>query len=295
MRFSSFAIAAVVAATTVSPLSAAPINVLWTSGTDAYNANIRQLATQAATFDPDGDGALDWNLTLWDGGAVDFAAYDVLVVGSTYAVDRDHAGTGYFGLGVSARGVLDNGAAIAAARGDRTFLSGQDADWHNIFNLPNRDNGPKGFMINAVNWAASGAGLGIVSMTDRFSGGTNPNTGWWNHPDSFLAAELGGTPRAVNTNIVSIGPGQESFPINEGLTTGGLSNWNTSSHACFGEVSGYVQINFFGTDTSGCGVTIVTAGEEDGGTGGPSPIPLPAAGWMLIAAIGGLGAMRRRR
>ncbi|PKP79413.1 MAG: hypothetical protein CVT80_16140 [Alphaproteobacteria bacterium HGW-Alphaproteobacteria-2] len=29
--------------------------------------------------------------------------------------------------------------------------------------------------------------------------------------------------------------------------------------------------------------------------GGPSPIPLPAAGWMLLAGIGGLAAMRRRR
>ena len=26
-----------------------------------------------------------------------------------------------------------------------------------------------------------------------------------------------------------------------------------------------------------------------------APVPLPAAGWMLIAAVGGLGAMRRRR
>lgn len=26
----------------------------------------------------------------------------------------------------------------------------------------------------------------------------------------------------------------------------------------------------------------------------PSPVPLPAAGWMLVAGIGGLGALSRR-
>ncbi len=30
-------------------------------------------------------------------------------------------------------------------------------------------------------------------------------------------------------------------------------------------------------------------------TNGPSPVPLPAAGWMLIAAVGGLTAMRRTK
>lgn len=38
----------------------------------------------------------------------------------------------------------------------------------------------------------------------------------------------------------------------------------------------------------------VTPGDT-GGTGGPSPIPLPAAGWLLIAGLGGLAAMSRRR
>jgi hypothetical protein len=30
-------------------------------------------------------------------------------------------------------------------------------------------------------------------------------------------------------------------------------------------------------------------------TGTPAPVPLPAAGWMLVAAVGGLTAMRRRK
>jgi hypothetical protein len=35
--------------------------------------------------------------------------------------------------------------------------------------------------------------------------------------------------------------------------------------------------------------------EETGGGGGPAVIPLPAAGWLLIAGLGGLGVVARRR
>jgi hypothetical protein len=36
------------------------------------------------------------------------------------------------------------------------------------------------------------------------------------------------------------------------------------------------------------------ASADVSGSGGPKPIPLPAAGWLLIAALGGLRLMRRR-
>ena len=40
----------------------------------------------------------------------------------------------------------------------------------------------------------------------------------------------------------------------------------------------------------------VGPGDEDSGTGeGMSVVPLPAAGWMLIGALGGLAALRRRK
>ena len=283
-----------------APAQAAVIDVLWTAGSALYNDNITELAAEAATFDPLGDGANSWNLTLWDSVAtptLDFAGYDVLVVGSTYGVDQSFAGDGFFGLGVSAAGVIANSDAIAAARGSRTFLSGQDADWHDLNNLPDRDDGPKGFMIDAVNWAASGEGLGIVSMTDRYSAGAAGNLGWWTAEGSFLAEELGDAPFAFNSDLVALGTGQEDFPINEGLSTAGLSNWSTSSHAAFGEVDGYTPINFSGLASSGYAVTIVTTGEEGGGTDGPPPVstvPLPAAGWLMVAALGGLGIGRRR-
>lgn len=47
----------------------------------------------------------------------------------------------------------------------------------------------------------------------------------------------------------------------------------------------------------GGGATWFTAGQATvpGGPTNPSPVPLPAAGWMLIAGLGGLAAMGRRR
>jgi hypothetical protein len=39
----------------------------------------------------------------------------------------------------------------------------------------------------------------------------------------------------------------------------------------------------------------ITPGEDGGSTDGPSPIPLPAAGWLMLAGLGGLGALSRKR
>ena len=281
--------------------TAAPINVLWTQGSASYNSQITTLADDASAYDPNGDGSLDWSLTLWDGSAVDFDDYDVLVVGSSCntpsgATSGGACGgtNGFFSTGVNIDGVLGNKAGIEAARGNRTFLSGQDADWH-YTNRPGAiDDGPLGFLVNAVNWAASGTGLGIVSMVDRFGN----NDGWWSNDNSFLKDELGSTPFFYQNENVDIGPGQSGFPINEGLTDAGLSNWATSSHACFSEVTGYTAINIAGSGAqAGCGVTIVTAGGAGGDTdGGDSPdvVPLPAAGWLLLCSILGLFGVRRR-
>lgn len=281
--------------------AAAEFDVLWTGGNANYNTGIGTLVGKAAAASSN-----TWDLTFWNEAdpVPDFTAFDVLVVGSTFQVDgivssglasgRDglsyNVPDGYFGLGVSARQVVDNSSAIAAARGERTFLSGQDADWHYLNNQVFRPfNGPEGFLINAVNWAASGAGLGIVSMTDRINAGA----GWWTEPGSFLAGEIGTGVRLLNDNSVFIGDGQETFPINAGLTSAGLSNWGTSSHAAFDPIDGYAQINFTGPNSSGLGVTIVTEAFVDGGTTVP-PIPLPAGAWLLLGGLAALAGMRRR-
>ena len=289
---------------------AATIDVLWLgSSNEDYETAIQGLADTAGSVGPN-----TWNMTFWaddTGGETvpvpDFGAYDVFVVGSTYQVSGTisrgrntirgnyTAADNYYGIGVDAQRVVDNSDAIEAERGERTFLSGQDADWHYLNNQVGRGyDGPEGFMINAVNWAASGAGLGIVSMTDRIARGE----GWWTAEGSFLADELGDNVFVASDDSVFIGDGQDSFPINTDLTDAGLSTWGTSSHAGFNEIDGYTRINFENDNSQGFGITIVTSGQEDGGIGGPPdsgppPIPLPAAAWMLILALGSLVGLRR--
>lgn len=263
-----------------SASQAAVIDVLWVSGSDAYNANITELATAASSHDPDGNGSNDWNLTFWDSVLnpnPDFSLYDVLVIGSFQ--------TGSFNLGSTPNGVLANKNAIEAARGNRTLLTGQDADWHDLNNLPNQPDGPEGFMINSVNWAGSGDGLGIFSMPDQFG-----SSGWWLDDDSFLRDELVGQVSYFNDNSVFLGVGQEGFPINEGITTAGLSGWNTSSHLAFAtDIAGYVGINYEGGNSSGRLITIVTAGQEDGGTSGGEVPPSAEVSAPSSLALFGLG------
>lgn len=284
--------AAAVALVAASGAHAANINILWTSGNNNYNSRITQLAAQAPFFDPSGDGALDWTVTFWDDTVVttpQFENYDVLVIGTSDAG---------FGTGVSFGGVLSNKDPIAAARGSRTFLSGQDADYHFVRNSPSRPD-VAGFMINAVNWAASGTGLGIVSMPDGWAG---TGSRWWLNDNSFLKDELDGYATYFQSESVIIGNGQGDFPVNEGLSSAGLSNWGTSSHAGFnGPVPGYTTINYEGSNNSGRAITIVTEGLAGGGTDGDktqdqaSVIPLPASGWMLLAGVAALVRARRRR
>ena len=79
------------------------------------------------------------------------------------------------------------------------------------------------------------------------------------------------------------------FPVNEGLTTAGLSNWRLSSHAAFDKnIPGYLSINDAGS-RPGYAVTIVTASEADGGTLGPEtakvPEPTSTVGMVVLVAI----------
>ncbi|MFO7854171.1 MAG: hypothetical protein R6V44_02925 [Paracoccaceae bacterium] len=140
------------------------IDVLWTGGGSAYNADTATLARTAGAFDPDGDGANDWNISFWDTMTPtplpDLSLFDVRVIGSEADI---------FGAGIDESAVIAASPQIAAARGSRiadrgsrTFLTGQDADFHYRSGPGPVDDGPRGFLIDAVDRAASGAGLGIV-------------------------------------------------------------------------------------------------------------------------------------
>ena len=129
--------------------------------------------------------------------------------------------------------------------------------------------GALGHLVNAVNWAASGRGLGIVSLL----AGEPVEGRWWLDRDSFLRAELTG-------RFVLWGPGTREnnpvipaearrYPLNHGLTSTGLGNWNNSFHAGFSRsIPGYAPIVESST-YPGVAVAIATAKFAAGETTGP--------------------------
>jgi hypothetical protein len=245
------------------------IDVLWLGGDASYNAAMTTFASGAGSWDPLGDGFLNWNFTIWNAGDATptFSDYDVFMIGSND------------GHGIDYSRVLAEQAAIEAARGNRTFISGQDADFH-----CRGDQGDScGFLYNAINWAGSGTGMGIVALTAI-------DGGWHNQAGSFLQAEMSGMGEVVeHRNDVIIPAGADGYPVNEGLTTAGLSNWGNSSHATWTvagvEAAGYEVINI---NNDGRAVTLLTASEAGGGTtggGGGSVVPEPSTTILMATGL----------
>jgi len=91
-------------ALTAPAAQAVTIDVLWTGGSSDYNTDMSTLAATAGTYDPDGDGANDWNISFWDtttpAPLPDLSLFDVFVIGS----EGDSFGTG-----------IDETAVIAAS------------------------------------------------------------------------------------------------------------------------------------------------------------------------------------
>jgi hypothetical protein len=275
MRF-SLAIAAVALIAGAPNAARADINVLWYTGGvngvsdfSSYNAGVTALATDAAT-DPLGP-KVPWHVTFWAGGAMPAGTFNALVVASPQG-----------GWGTYPSYAALGAAAPTTTLGDRIMQTGQDADWHYMnYPGPTSFNGPKGFLIDAIDWAGSGKGLGAVFLGNSM-GAYGFSAGGYSVP--------GGA-----TNSVTIA--DASFPINTNLTSAGLSGWNTSSHVNFGitDSSKWTGINVNGFDPS-LYVTIVSAGTGGGGIEGPTvPEPSSATIVLLSGSIGLLVAWRRAK
>lgn len=262
--------------------SAAAINVLWYSYaavTSEYQSFYKSLAP-----------ALNWNLTFFgpSDAAPSFGAYNVLVIESGEAFRTGPApGPPYATPDYS--GILANDAAIRAARGNRTLISGSDADFHAVrgdsglcpgMACGNFD-GARGYVINAVNWAATGASLGILSFFD----GAFPGSFWWDDPKSFLRDELHGYVSHFTENMAVIDPLEATYPMNQGLTSVGLSNWNNSFHAGFAKLTPGYDATVDSFSRPDYALSIARA----------SSVPEPAMLALLVLGLAALALTSRAR
>ena len=287
---------------TALPAWCQSIEVLWYTYADpgsVYVQTIQRLANVVHTLPK--TGGLRWKLTFFGprSPVPAFGNYNVLVIhsGEPYHTGRPSADPGKADTERMAApdfsGILRNRAAIAAARGERTFITGSDADVHTIAgdsgNAPPHPSGLErrvfcspalvgrscwdgalGHLVNAVNWAGSGRGLGIVSLV----AGEFPGAHWWLHHDSFLRAELAGFVTMwgdgkKRENTPAIPAAAQGYPLNAGLTSRGLSNWKNSFHAGFSHsIPGYVSI-VDSTLYPATSVAIATTKFASGGTRGP--------------------------
>lgn len=280
---------------------AASINILWYTYADPLSeyrtTGIPGIAAAAAGH-PEGSG-LQWNVSFFDNASPvpDFSAFNVLVIESGEAFRTNPPGGALVTPDYTA--ILNNRAAIEAARGERTFISGSDSDFHAIrgdtghcqpFTGCGFWDGATGYLVNQVNWAASGRGMNVVALVDA---GFQPvDERWWADGRSFLHDELSGHVHYLTDNAPIIPATAAGYPLNAGLSSTGLSNWRNSFHAGFdADTPGYTATVFSGVQP-GRALSLATTAYVNAAT---SPVPEPAEQLLWLAGIAVLAAARVRR
>lgn len=144
-------------------------------------------------------------------------------------------------------------------------------------------------IVNGNCDAISGKGCGAfndneTSVLTQIGGGEFTLTSFW--------YQLLGKGRGGKKNFVT-----NTFTVTSNL--GGILNFaaNLVGHNDGGHVVDLTTLNLFQNVTS---LTFSTNGGgnvrlDDLAIDGPSPVPLPAAGLMLLAGLGGLAALRKRK
>ncbi|CAA9300483.1 MAG: hypothetical protein AVDCRST_MAG71-61 [uncultured Lysobacter sp.] len=189
------------------------IDVLWYAysppgSPTQYREDMQAFADRAHLL----SSGVRWRVTFFGPGErPDFEAYDVLVVESSFAGLFDDAGQADY------TGILANEAAITAARGNRTLITGATPD----FSLNRAEpmepmefvqDGAAGVLANWINWAGSGSGLGVVALDAEESL-------WWYRPGSFLSGEVNSDDLEYDCCFRDYIPAdRRSWPINTGLT-----------------------------------------------------------------------------
>lgn len=280
---------------------ATSINILWFTYADPLSdyrtTGIPGIAAAAAGH-PEGSG-LHWNVSFFDNTSPvpDFSAFNVLVIQSGEAFRTNPPGGELVPPDYSA--ILNNRAAIEAARGERTFISGSDADFHAQRGDTGHCepttgcgfwDGATGYLVNQVNWAASGRGMNVVALVDAAFQPVDER--WWVDSRSFLRDELSGHVHYLRDNAPILTAEAAAYPLNAGLTATGLSNWRNSFHAGFdGDTPGYTG-TVFASATPGRALSLATTAYVGAAT---SPVPEPAGQLPWLVGLAVVAAARARR
>jgi hypothetical protein len=281
MKLKSTAVLAACLTAGALSASAGTVNILWylggvtsdggLTGTGSYIGAINNLVAQEENPLFNVASVNTWNITYWNGGAMPTGAFNVLVTASPQ---------GGWSSYPDFTDLLAAPGANAASDYGRVMLTGQDADWHYQYSPgPTNFDGPAGFLIDAINWAGSGTGMGGVFLG---------STGLGIFGD--IGTDIGGD------NTVDIPPSEASFPINVGLTSAGLSDWDTSAHTSFEgfDPTLWNGINI-GPDLDGgmVPITIVTASAASGGTGGGTVPDAASTSLLVVLGLASIVAARR--
>lgn len=100
----------------------------------------------------------------------------------------------------------------------------------------------------------------------------------------------------VRINSVSFAP--QDIESNDQFAFGSVSGSTFTRVADFTDVSTPFDMSFFGSDAIGEAFGIGAIGSDDNFSitaMDVAAVPLPAAGWLLIAGLGGIAAMSRRK
>ena len=257
------------------PAFGSTVNILWyTGGAEAtgagtYEAKMNALAAaENSAFNVSGS-INTWNITYWTGGAKPVGTFNVLV-----AASREGSWSTFPNYTSLLAGVT------GASFGDRVMLTGQDADWHDTFSPGSGSfNGPAGFLIDAINWAGSGTGMGGVLLSTGV--------------EATLFPSSTGLGDGIANDTVNIPAAFATFPINAGLTSAGLSNWGTSAHDEFDgfSTSDWTAINVNG---NGNAITLVSKATASGGTSVPDSGSTFGMLFLALVSCVGIRHMGRR-